>query len=100
MHQLWFGDSVIFMVGMFSWIDARSLILRPLAVVGRVPLFYYAVHIPLLAIFAKRLGIYYREGAVIESLIGWVVLLAVMYPLAIWFGRVKRRSKAWIIRMI
>ena len=68
--------------------------------VGRVPLFFYAVHIPLLAILTRRIGFYYREGAVIASLVGWVGLLAVMYPLAIWFGGVKRRSKAWIIRMI
>lgn len=99
-HQIWFGGTVIMIVGAFSWIDARSPILRPLAVVGRVPLFFYAVHIPLLAIFTRRFGIYYREGAVVGSLIGWVALLAVMYPLAIWFGGVKRRSKAWIIRMI
>ncbi len=99
-HELWFGGLVIFKVGLFSYIDARWKILRPLAVVGRVPMFFYAVHIPLLAIFTKRLGLFYREGAVTESLIGWVALLVVMYPLAIWFGKVKRRSKAWIIRMI
>jgi len=99
-HQLWFSGTVIFLVGVFSFIDQRSPILRPLANVGRVPLFFYAVHIPLLAIFARRFGFFYHEGAVLASLLGWVVLLAVMYPLAIWFGGVKRRSKAWIIRMI
>lgn len=100
-HQFWFAGAVIMMVGIFSWIDARWPILRPLAIVGRVPLFYYAVHIPLLAIFTRRFpGLFYREGAVAESLIGWVALLVVMYPLAIAFGRVKRRSRAWIIRMI
>ncbi len=99
-HQLWLSGTVIFMVGLFSFIDQRSPILRPLAKVGRVPLFFYAVHIPLLAIFSKRLGFFYHEGAVKESLIGWVVLLAIMYPLAIWFGGVKKRSRAWIVRMI
>ena len=99
-HQLWFSGSVIFLVGLFSAIDVRWRILRPLAVVGRVPLFFYAVHIPLLAILTRRIGFYYREGAVIASLVGWVGLLAVMYPLAVWFGGVKRRSKAWIIHMI
>ncbi len=99
-HQLWFSGAVIFMVGVFSFIDQRSPVLRPLAKVGRVPLFFYAVHIPLLAIFSRRLGFFFHEGAVKESLLGWVVLLAIMYPLAIWFGKVKRKSKAWIIRMI
>jgi hypothetical protein len=58
------------------------------------------VHIPLLAIFSKRLGFFYHESAVMGSLIGWVALLIVMYPLALWFGGVKRKSRAWIIRMI
>lgn len=99
-HQFWFSGAVIFMVGAFSWIDARVPILRPLANVGRVPLFFYAVHIPLLAIFTRRLGFFYHESAVLGSLIGWVVLLVVMYPLALWFGKVKRKNKSWIIRMI
>ena len=99
-HQLWFAGSVIFVVGVFSWIDVRSRVLRPLATVGRVPLFFYAIHIPLLAIFSRRLGFFYHEGAVLASLLGWVCLLAIMYPLAVWFGGVKRRSRAWFIRMI
>jgi hypothetical protein len=58
------------------------------------------VHIPLLAIFTRRLGFFYREGAVTESLIGWVVLLAVMAPLVLWFGGVKRKYRNWLVRMI
>jgi hypothetical protein len=88
------------MVGLFCAIGLRSSILQPLAVVGRVPLFFYAVHIPLLAIFTKHLGIYYRQGGVLASLVGWVGLLAVMYPLSIWFAGVKKRHKNWLIRMI
>ena len=99
-HQLWFAGAVIFMVGVFDVIDARTPLLRPLAKVGRVPLFFYMVHIPLLAIFSRQLGFFYHEGAVLASLLGWVVLLAVMAPLVVWFGNVKRRSKAWLIHMI
>jgi uncharacterized membrane protein len=99
-HQFWFSGAVIFMVGIFDFIDFRSPVLRPLAKVGRVPLFFYVVHIPLLAIFTRRLGFFYHEGAVKESLIGWVVLLVVMAPLVIWFGGVKRKSRAWLVRMI
>jgi len=99
-HQFWFSGAVIFMVGLFDFIDFRSPVLRPLAKVGRVPLFFYIVHIPILAIFARRFGFFYHEGGVKESLIGWVVLLAVMAPLVIWFGGVKKKSRAWLIRMI
>ncbi|MDP7022292.1 MAG: heparan-alpha-glucosaminide N-acetyltransferase domain-containing protein [Candidatus Krumholzibacteria bacterium] len=99
-HQVWFAGAVIFMVGIFDFISQRSNILSPLGVVGRVPLFFYAVHIPLLAIFTKRLGIYYREGAVLASFVGLAGLLLIMFPLAIWFGKVKKRSKNKFIRMI
>ena len=100
-HQFWFAGAVIFMVGLFAWIDHRWPVLRPLAVVGRVPLFYYCVHIPILAIVFRRLEwLPYHAGGVVDSLLVWFGLLAVMAPLAIWFGRVKRRSKNWFIRMI
>ncbi|MBU1072911.1 hypothetical protein KKG45_06670 [bacterium] len=99
-HQLWFAGAVIFMVGLFCRMGMYTKLLRPFAIVGRVPMFFYAVHIPLLAIFTRRFGVYYREGEVLASFVGLVGLLAVMMPLAIWFGGVKRRSRNWFIRMI
>ena len=99
-HQLWFCGAVIFMVGLFDFIAQRSGILGPLDKVGQVPLFFYMVHIPLLAIFTRRLGFYYQQGGVTESLIGWVALLVVMAPLVLWFGRVKKKNRSWLIRMI
>lgn len=100
-HQLWFAGAIVFMVGLFDLIGQRLRVLRLLGVVGRVPLFFYAVHIPLLAIALRRLSLWpYRGGAVAESLLGWAVLMAVMLPLAWWFGGVKRRSRSWLIRMI
>ncbi|MCB9513905.1 MAG: heparan-alpha-glucosaminide N-acetyltransferase domain-containing protein [Candidatus Krumholzibacteriia bacterium] len=99
-HLLWFGGAVIFMVGLFCRIGMHSNVLKPLGVIGKVPLFFYALHIPLLAIFTRRLGFFYREGAVIASFVGWIGLLVVMFPLALWFGKVKRRSKNWFIQMI
>lgn len=101
-HQIWFAGSVIFMVGVFSLLSERApLLTRWLGVVGRVPLFFYAVHIPLLALATRRLGLVpYREWGVTGALLGWLGLLAVMWPLAWWFGGVKRRAKNWFIRMI
>jgi hypothetical protein len=99
-HQIWFTGAVIFIVGLFCLIGLRFSLLKPLSIVGRVPLFFYAVHIPLLAIFTRHLGIYYRQGAVLASLVGWVGLLGIMIPLSLWFVPVKRRYKNWFIRMI
>lgn len=99
-HLVWFGGAVIFMVGLFCRISMHMGILRPLGVIGKVPMFFYAVHIPVLAIVTRRLGLFYREGAVLESFIGWICLLIFMWPLAIWFGNVKRKSKNRLIRLI
>ena len=99
-HLVWFAGAVIFMVGLFCRISMHGNWLKPLGIIGKVPLFFYAVHIPLLAIITKRLGFHYREGAVVASFVGWICLLVVMFPLAIWFGRVKRRSKNHFIKMI
>ena len=101
-HQLWFAGAVIFMVGLFCRVGIHGKWLRPLSTVGRVPLFFYVVHIPLLAIFTRRLGIYYRQGAVLASFVGLAGLLLVMLPAARWFGGVKRRYARtnWLIRMM
>jgi hypothetical protein len=100
-HQLWLSGAVIFFVGLMCRIGIHSNIFAFLGIVGKVPLFFYAVHIPLLAIFAKRMGYFYHEGAVKESLIGWVILVAIMLPLAYGFAKVKKKyRKNWFIRMI
>jgi uncharacterized membrane protein len=100
-HALWFFGCVVGGVAAFQWIGhTLPKLLAPLRMIGRVPLFYYCVHIALLGIFSKRLGIYYREGEVTASLVGWVVMMAVMLPLTAWFGGVKRRSRNYFIRLI
>ncbi len=100
-HQLWFFGAVVGWMAVIIWLGSRvPRLTAPLGIVGRVPLFYYCVHIAILGIFAKRIGLYYREGGVAETLIGFVLMLIVMMPLASWFGGVKRRSKNPIIQMI
>ena len=99
-HNIWFSGAIIFMVGLFDWTGQRVGILKPFGIVGRVPLFFYCVHIPMLAIFTRRLGIYYREGEVLASFVGLAGLLVVMIPLAIWFGKVKKTTKNHFIKLI
>lgn len=100
-HGLWFFGAVVGGVGVIHWLgQIWPKLTAPLGIVGRVPLFYYCVHIGILGIFVKRIGIYYREGEVLASLIGWVVMMIIMLPLARWFGGVKRRSKNFFVRLI
>jgi uncharacterized membrane protein len=100
-HNLWFFGAVVSGVAVVHLIgQILPRLTAILGVVGRVPLFFYCVHIGILGIFSKRIGIYYREGEVAASLIGCVLMLLVMLPLASWFGGVKRRSKNYLVKMI
>ncbi len=100
-HALWFFGAVVLGVAVFIGLSrVAPKLVAPLGIVGRVPLFFYGTHIAILGVFLKRTGWYYREGGVTESLIGWVVMMGVMMPLAVWFGRVKRRSRNYLVRLI
>jgi len=100
-HAVWFLGTNIFLVGFFCRVAMISpKIFAPLGTIGKTALFFYCIHIPLLAIFTRRLGLFYRELDIGGMLVGLAVLLVVLYPLTIWFYGVKRRSKNHIIKMI
>ena len=95
-------------------------VLRPVIVFGRVPMFYYLLHIPLIHLLAVALC-YLRYGAVHwmfesptlanfpftappgwgltlpETYLMWVFVVALLYPACRWFASVKqRRRDAWL----
>jgi uncharacterized membrane protein len=69
-----------------------QIVLRPLSVFGRVPLFFYLVHLYLYA----RLGMWLTPGGtdVVGMYPYWVLGLAILYPACDWYGRLKRRQPA------
>ncbi len=107
---------------LFLWVFDGGCpeLLRPVLVFGRVPLFYFVVHFPLIHLIA--VGICYaRYGHIYWmfqsptldrypftappgwglSLPGiylvWAIVVIAMYPLCLWFSRVKqRRSDPWL----
>ena len=102
-HNIWFFGSVCVSNGIIQILSHYfQPLVKWLGAIGRVPLFFYCVHISILGLVADpaRLGLFYRQGGVLASFIGWVALLAVMWPLAKWFGGVKARSKRKIIQLI
>jgi len=60
----------------------------PLLVIGRTPMFFYLLHIPLLALAATALGLAHRLG--IGAAFGFAALtVIVLYPLCLLYGRFK-----------
>lgn len=100
-HNLWFFGAVSFMVGTMHFIGQFAMpAVRWLGGIGRVPFFFYCMHLTVLGIVADRFHVYYRQGAVTASFVGWVALLLVMYPLSLWFWSLKQKHKNKILQMI
>jgi len=90
-----FGVTVFIAIGRVApWL------LSIFSIPGKVSLFFYGMHIAIFGVFVKRLDIFYRQGDVAESLIGFVVMMCIMLPLCWWFYGVKRRSNNALIQMI
>lgn len=99
--SLWFFGCSILVISLFIAVNKYfSRMFLVLDIIGKVALFFYCVHIAILGIFSKRIGIYYHEGNVGATLIGVVVMMIIMVPLSKWFYKVKSRSKNFIIRMM
>jgi len=95
---------------------ARGWLGDALATIGRVPLFYYLLHIPLIHITALFVN-FFREGQLHPEWYGtapftflppehrwslpllysvWAIVVAILYPLCRWFATVKARRISWL----
>jgi uncharacterized membrane protein len=109
-------------IALLGWIDgARPRQGNPLLVFGRVPLFYFVVHLPLIHALAIALT-WFTYGA--QSFLftppptlgtsrdlfppgyGWslgvaylvsIAAVAILYPICLWFSRLKQRRHEWWI---
>ena len=101
--NLWFFAFVVLLIAAFIAINRISpKILLIFSIPGKVPLFFYGMHIAIMGVFVKRLDVFhlYREGGVVTTLIAFVIMLMVMLPLCWWFYGVKSRSRNAFIKMI
>jgi uncharacterized membrane protein len=90
-----------------------------LAVVGRVPLFFYLIHLPVLQLLSfvgfawlypsseagwwMRGSRHWPQGYVPDlstAYLGLFVVLCIVWPMCWWFARVKRQSQRWWLRYL
>lgn len=99
--NLWFFALVVLGVTLFIVIGkVTPNLLKVFSIPGKVPMFFYGVHLAILGIFTRIFPQFYREGGVITALIGLAIMLAIMLPLCKWFYRIKRNSSNYFIQMI
>jgi uncharacterized membrane protein len=91
-----------------------SRVVQPLIIFGRVPLFYYLLHLPLIHLLAIALAVIHYGPVVVQQLspdklppdygyslpvvyLLWLTVILILYPLCRWFAGVKsRRREAWL----
>jgi uncharacterized membrane protein len=72
---------------------------RFLLVFGRTPMFFYLLHIPLLALTAKALGV--EESLGLGAAYGFAALaVLVLYPACVWYGAYKLAHPTGIARYV
>jgi uncharacterized membrane protein len=95
-----------------AWLDRGTPVwLRPALVFGRVPLFFYLLHLPLihgLSVLVHRLRftdvgwLFDMPGArpppgagfsLAGTYLAWIIVLLILYPVCRWFADLKRRRR-------
>jgi uncharacterized membrane protein len=102
---------------LLSWLDGKTVagIFRPLLVFGRVPMFYYVLHLYVIHLLAVLMAVVFHQpmdwllhGAFLMNDIPdryghglpfiylmWLVVLVILYFPCRWFMGVKQRRKDW-----
>ena len=110
------GPGLMFLAW-FDRLDARAGLAKIIVIYGRVPLFYYVLHLYLLHVMAYMVALIYRQpthalmhgGIFTEQDAGyghslafgylmWIICVAILYWPCRWFAGVKERRRDWWLR--
>ena len=84
----------------WAWYQKRpSSPANPLLVFGRAPLFFYVIHVHLLAAAAHLLGLH-KTGGLQETFAATIMLLMVLYPFCRWYGQIKQTRPRGILHYL
>ncbi len=94
------GFMFLILAFLFAWYRNRNAsATNPLQVFGRTPLFFYIIHLHLLAAAAWLLNMQ-KTGGLAEAYLATVVALLVLYPLCLWYGNFKRARPQSLLRYL
>jgi uncharacterized membrane protein len=99
------GTFVLLAIGFFLQENPRfSMWMTPVLLLGTTALFFYCTHITLYIISAVLINVLIPNsppiGALIISLITWVVGIVLLLPLCLWFQEVKKRHPTSFLKYI
>lgn len=108
------GPALI-LLGLLDGVKATRGLSRILLVFGRVPLFYYVLHIYLINVMAILVALAFHQPALHGSVIGdfatkpagyghglpfiyamWILAVAILYLPCLWFMKFRSRHRDWV----
>ena len=90
----------VFLSLLFAWYRYRKAApANPLQVFGRTPLFFYVIHVHLLAGASGLLNLY-QTGGLIETYLATVFALLVLYPLCRLYAQFKQAHPSSLLRYL
>ena len=94
------GLMFLILAFLFAWYRNRNAsAANPLQVFGRTSLFFYVIHVHLLAAAAWVLNMQ-RAGGLAATYLATVAALLVLYPLCRWYGHVKQTHPTSLLRYL
>jgi len=94
------GLMFLILAVLFVWYrNRKASAANPLHVFGRTALFFYVIHVHLLAAASWLLNMH-RTGGLTETYLATVAALLVLYPVCRWYGRVKQAHSQSLLRYL
>jgi uncharacterized membrane protein len=94
------GLMFLILAVLFVWYRNRKASpANPLQVFGRTPLFFYVIHVHLLAAAAWLLNMH-QTGGLRETYVATGAALMVLYPLCRWYDRLKQSYPQSLLRYL